>query len=61
MLARFELASENTPVLVIEPTSHDESILLAAFLKYDANVLFLEVKRRDGRDIESVTLRAGSE
>lgn len=58
MRARFGLVGLHRPVVVLTPETPDERILLAAFLRYDANVLSVDVERAEDGQIHEVTLFA---
>lgn len=58
MDARFELEGLHRPVIVLKPEHGIESILMAAFLRYDSNVFSVYVERYQDGQIESVTIKA---
>jgi hypothetical protein len=60
MTAKFELIGQHEPVIVLTPDCGDEAILMAAFLKYDANVFTVSVERYENGRIRSVELRGSA-
>ena len=56
MKADFILEGLHRPVLVLQPESTLERILLAAFIRYDANVFSCSVQRFENGQIERLTL-----
>ena len=58
MTVRFALEGFHRPVLEIAPEYGNEAILLAAFLRYDANTFSVSVERYENGQIKTVTLRA---
>lgn len=45
MKAYFELEAQNRIVLVLEPAYGEESLLMAAFMRYDHNTFDMSVER----------------
>ncbi len=58
MKANFELEKHNRPVLVLVPEYGQEDILLAAFMRYDANIFTASVERHENGRIAKVTIYA---
>lgn len=61
MNAHFELEGKHDPVLIVEPDYGVEDMLMAAFLRYDANVFTVHVERLENGRIKAVTFIAGSD
>jgi hypothetical protein len=58
MKADFKLEGHHRPVVVLEPETPHERLLLAAFIRHDANALSLSVERFQNGQIERLTLYA---
>ena len=56
--AHFDPRDKNRVDLVIEPSTTEERLLLAAWLGYDGNVLSAAVERYDNGPIKTVTIQA---
>jgi hypothetical protein len=56
MRATFKMEGTHRPVVVLTPEHGTESILLAAFIRYDANVFHVAVERYEDGQIKEVTL-----
>ena len=56
--AVFELQRLHEPIVVLTPETPEERILLAAFLRYDANQFSVSVDRFENGHIERVRLSA---
>ena len=58
MKAYFKLEGRNRPVLVLEPSNGDEAILMAAFIRHDANQFLMYVERSESGSIQRCELLA---
>lgn len=58
MEAKFEMGRPHEPVIILTPDRGTEAILMAAFLRYDANAFSVSVERYDDGQIKEVTLIA---
>ncbi len=58
MTATFALDGLHKPVVIVGPDDVTESILLAAFIRYDANVFSVSVERYDDGRIKTLTFSA---
>lgn len=58
MTAKFEQLAFHQPVIVLTPEYGIEDILLAAFLRFDSNVIHASVERHENGRIKSIELRA---
>lgn len=58
MRARFELQGLHQPIIVLTPDTEDERVLLAAFIRYDANSFSVSVDRFENGKIEQLRLVA---
>lgn len=59
MNANFEMQGLHEPIVVLEPISSVEALLLAAFIRYDSNVFSVSVDRFEDGRIQRVRLIAG--
>ena len=60
MRAHFDLLGTHRPVIVLTPESDADKILLAAWMRFDANTISLSVRRFENGRIDTVTLEASS-
>jgi hypothetical protein len=58
MKATFEPLGHNDIELVVSPDFGAESLLMAAFLRFDQNVFHVDVERYENGHIKSVRFRA---
>lgn len=58
MRATFDVNPDSIPVIVLEPESDHERMLLALWLRYDENVIQAIVERVADHFISRVTLEA---
>ena len=58
LIAKFEPRGKNTVDLVLEPSTVEERLLLAAWLGFDENAINATVKRWENGLIQVVTLSA---
>lgn len=61
MNAHFQMEGPNKSVLVVQPEYGPEAMLMALFLRYDANVFSVSVERHENGQIKEVTFIAGSD
>lgn len=60
MKAHFNFFGLHQPVVVVRPDGSDEEILLAAFIRYDANVFTILIDRYENGRIEKIAFLAGT-
>lgn len=58
MTVRFAMEGPHKPALVVEPAHGVEAMLMAAFIRYDANVFYVSVERYEDGQIKAVTFTA---
>ena len=58
MRIKFDLQRLHQPILVIEPESAEERILLAAFIRYDSNLFSVSIDRFDNGQIVRMRILA---
>lgn len=56
--ARFDQEGLNEPVVVLEPDDFTEAILLATWMRYDANLFSISVDRLEDGRIKKLTIHA---
>lgn len=56
--AHFDLQSLREPIIVLEPSNSIEALLLAVFIRYDANVFSVSVDRSEDGHVQRVRLLA---
>lgn len=61
MTAHFQLEDLHRLRIVLTPENGADRLLLAVFIRFDANIFTASVNRRDDKQIESLTLSAGNE